>query len=170
MSAPVTDYIDKTERAVGDWQVRTIDVESKQPALRETNTMPQWAGSCWYFSPLSLTPQCPTNNPFTLFSELVRCSDMHTWCFRVSQPKHLDWLPAKTFPQKSLSNFWEKYMQNLTTQYVAINKHSFPFLNAISSVMYPKGRQCWQLLLLKENCFLWPGITWGSWIQGTRML
>ncbi|CAK9237469.1 unnamed protein product [Sphagnum jensenii] len=29
--------------------VRTIDVESKQPALRETNTMPQWAGSCWYY-------------------------------------------------------------------------------------------------------------------------
>ncbi|MCA1901633.1 MAG: leucine--tRNA ligase [Candidatus Hydrogenedens sp.] len=31
-----------------DW-VRTIDPETGQPATRETNTMPQWAGSCWYF-------------------------------------------------------------------------------------------------------------------------
>ncbi|HOK09245.1 MAG TPA: leucine--tRNA ligase [Candidatus Hydrogenedens sp.] len=31
-----------------DW-VQTIDPETGQPATRETNTMPQWAGSCWYF-------------------------------------------------------------------------------------------------------------------------
>lgn len=31
-----------------DW-VRTVDVESGKPATRETNTMPQWAGSCWYY-------------------------------------------------------------------------------------------------------------------------
>lgn len=29
--------------------VNTIDPESGKPALRETNTMPQWAGSCWYY-------------------------------------------------------------------------------------------------------------------------
>ncbi|HOJ45415.1 MAG TPA: leucine--tRNA ligase [Bacilli bacterium] len=29
-----------------DWLNITID---GQPALRETNTMPQWAGSCWYY-------------------------------------------------------------------------------------------------------------------------
>ncbi|HUW61780.1 MAG TPA: leucine--tRNA ligase [Candidatus Bathyarchaeia archaeon] len=34
-------------RAV-DW-VRTTDPETGKPAMRETNTMPQWAGSCWYF-------------------------------------------------------------------------------------------------------------------------
>lgn len=33
---------------VDDW-VNTIDAESGKPALRETNTMPQWAGSCWYY-------------------------------------------------------------------------------------------------------------------------
>ena len=27
----------------------TVDPESGQPAVRETNTMPQWAGSCWYY-------------------------------------------------------------------------------------------------------------------------
>jgi len=31
-----------------DW-VHTVDTETGQPAKRETNTMPQWAGSCWYF-------------------------------------------------------------------------------------------------------------------------
>jgi leucyl-tRNA synthetase len=31
-----------------DW-VQTTDPETGKPAKRETNTMPQWAGSCWYF-------------------------------------------------------------------------------------------------------------------------
>jgi leucyl-tRNA synthetase len=31
-----------------EW-VKTIDPASGMPALRETNTMPQWAGSCWYY-------------------------------------------------------------------------------------------------------------------------
>ncbi|HKA56957.1 MAG TPA: class I tRNA ligase family protein, partial [Candidatus Binatia bacterium] len=34
--------------AVRDW-VETTDPATGKPALRETNTMPQWAGSCWYF-------------------------------------------------------------------------------------------------------------------------
>ena len=29
--------------------VRTTDPTTGAPALRETNTMPQWAGSCWYY-------------------------------------------------------------------------------------------------------------------------
>ncbi|MBP9838783.1 MAG: leucine--tRNA ligase [Proteobacteria bacterium] len=31
-----------------DW-VKTTDSETGKPAMRETNTMPQWAGSCWYY-------------------------------------------------------------------------------------------------------------------------
>eukprot|EP00475_Leptophrys_vorax_P035293 TRINITY_DN58011_c0_g1_i1.p1 TRINITY_DN58011_c0_g1~~TRINITY_DN58011_c0_g1_i1.p1 ORF type:complete len:484 (-),score=25.79 TRINITY_DN58011_c0_g1_i1:97-1350(-) len=31
-----------------DW-VHTVDPVSGRAALRETNTMPQWAGSCWYY-------------------------------------------------------------------------------------------------------------------------
>lgn len=34
--------------AFHDW-VNTIDKETGLPAKRETNTMPQWAGSCWYY-------------------------------------------------------------------------------------------------------------------------
>ncbi len=33
---------------VSDW-VNTINHEDGTPAKRETNTMPQWAGSCWYY-------------------------------------------------------------------------------------------------------------------------
>lgn len=33
---------------VPDW-VNTTDPSSGAPAMRETNTMPQWAGSCWYY-------------------------------------------------------------------------------------------------------------------------
>lgn len=29
--------------------VNTTDPETGRPAVRETNTMPQWAGSCWYY-------------------------------------------------------------------------------------------------------------------------
>ena len=32
----------------GDW-LKTVDGATGRPARRETNTMPQWAGSCWYF-------------------------------------------------------------------------------------------------------------------------
>lgn len=33
---------------VKDW-VEIVDVRTGQSAKRETNTMPQWAGSCWYY-------------------------------------------------------------------------------------------------------------------------
>jgi len=35
--------------AIIDEWVNTVDKESGRKAKRETNTMPQWAGSCWYF-------------------------------------------------------------------------------------------------------------------------
>ena len=34
--------------AIADW-VNTTCPQCNGPAKRETNTMPQWAGSCWYF-------------------------------------------------------------------------------------------------------------------------
>ncbi len=33
---------------IEEW-VQTTDPETGKPARRETNTMPQWAGSCWYY-------------------------------------------------------------------------------------------------------------------------
>jgi leucyl-tRNA synthetase len=34
--------------AITDWVI-TTDPDTGKPARRETNTMPQWAGSCWYY-------------------------------------------------------------------------------------------------------------------------
>ncbi|HEX5418657.1 MAG TPA: leucine--tRNA ligase, partial [Gammaproteobacteria bacterium] len=34
--------------AARDW-IETVDPDRDRPARRETNTMPQWAGSCWYY-------------------------------------------------------------------------------------------------------------------------
>ena len=34
--------------AIARW-TETTDPQTGRPALRETNTMPQWAGSCWYY-------------------------------------------------------------------------------------------------------------------------
>ncbi len=45
--APTADGGPPLSRA-SEW-VNTTDAESGKPALRETNTMPQWAGSCWYY-------------------------------------------------------------------------------------------------------------------------
>ncbi len=33
---------------IPEW-LNTTDPETGKPAVRETNTMPQWAGSCWYY-------------------------------------------------------------------------------------------------------------------------
>ena len=44
---PTSDGRPPLARAV-DW-IRTADPETGRPAMRETNTMPQWAGSCWYY-------------------------------------------------------------------------------------------------------------------------
>nr|MBA2727798.1 leucine--tRNA ligase [Parachlamydiaceae bacterium] len=45
--APLGDGRSPLEK-VREW-VEVIDVKTGQKALRETNTMPQWAGSCWYY-------------------------------------------------------------------------------------------------------------------------
>ncbi|HET9625285.1 MAG TPA: leucine--tRNA ligase [Kofleriaceae bacterium] len=44
---PTADGKPPLARAV-EWR-KTTDPETGAPALRETNTMPQWAGSCWYY-------------------------------------------------------------------------------------------------------------------------
>ena len=50
-----------------DW-VRTVDPLTGGPARRETNTMPQWAGSCWYY----LRFVDPGNGEFLVDKELEK--------------------------------------------------------------------------------------------------
>ncbi|MEP6860083.1 MAG: leucine--tRNA ligase, partial [Deltaproteobacteria bacterium] len=44
---PATDGRPPLARAT-EW-LKTTDPDTGKPATRETNTMPQWAGSCWYY-------------------------------------------------------------------------------------------------------------------------
>jgi leucyl-tRNA synthetase len=50
-----------------DW-VNTTDPETGKPARRETNTMPQWAGSCWYY----LRYLDPNNDKFFCAPEIEK--------------------------------------------------------------------------------------------------
>ncbi len=52
---------------VQEWK-EVLDPETKQKALRDTNTMPQWAGSCWYY----LRFCDPTNEQAALAEEAER--------------------------------------------------------------------------------------------------
>ena len=47
-SYTATDEGESPLAKVAEW-VNTINPEDGRPAKRETNTMPQWAGSCWYY-------------------------------------------------------------------------------------------------------------------------
>ncbi|HZF30861.1 MAG TPA: leucine--tRNA ligase [Gammaproteobacteria bacterium] len=50
-----------------DW-LNTVDPATGKPARRETNTMPQWAGSCWYY----LRFVDPTNDARLVDPDLAR--------------------------------------------------------------------------------------------------
>ncbi|AET61859.1 leucyl-tRNA synthetase [Paenibacillus terrae HPL-003] len=58
-----------------DW-VETVDPETGLKARRETNTMPQWAGSCWYY---------------------LRYIDPHNDKEPVSKEKQREWLPVDLY-------------------------------------------------------------------------
>ncbi|QJC52642.1 leucine--tRNA ligase [Paenibacillus albicereus] len=60
---------------VTDW-VNTTDPETGLPARRETNTMPQWAGSCWYY---------------------LRFIDPHNDKELVSKEKQREWMPVDLY-------------------------------------------------------------------------
>lgn len=50
---------------VEDWVRTTVPGTAGEPGVRETNTMPQWAGSCWYY----LRFIDPTNDQFLVDPE-----------------------------------------------------------------------------------------------------
>jgi leucyl-tRNA synthetase len=60
---------------VTEW-VNTVDPETGMKARRETNTMPQWAGSCWYY---------------------IRFIDPHNKMELVDKDKQKQWLPVDLY-------------------------------------------------------------------------
>lgn len=84
---------------IEDW-VNTVDPETGQKARRETNTMPQWAGSCWYY---------------------LRFTDPHN-DQRIADPVKLKkWLPVDIYIGGAehavlhllYARFWHKFLYDL---------------------------------------------------------
>lgn len=84
---------------VTEW-VNTTDPETGQPARRETNTMPQWAGSCWYY---------------------LRYIDPHNHEELCSKEKQQEWLPVDLYIGGAehavlhllYARFWHKVLYDL---------------------------------------------------------
>ncbi|MFM9279824.1 leucine--tRNA ligase [Paenibacillus jiagnxiensis] len=84
---------------VTEW-VETIDPETGMKARRETNTMPQWAGSCWYY---------------------LRFIDPHNDKELVSKDKQRKWLPVDLYIGGAehavlhllYARFWHKVLYDL---------------------------------------------------------
>lgn len=84
---------------IEEW-VNVVDQETGLKGRRETNTMPQWAGSCWYF---------------------LRYIDPHN-SERLADPKKLnEWLPVDTYIGGAehavlhllYSRFWHKFLYDI---------------------------------------------------------
>ena len=84
---------------VPDW-VNTVDSATGAPARRETNTMPQWAGSCWYY---------------------LRYIDPHNDRQLVNPDKERYWMPVDLYVGGSehavlhllYARFWHKVLYDL---------------------------------------------------------
>ncbi|KFN09960.1 leucine--tRNA ligase [Paenibacillus macerans] len=84
---------------VTEW-VNTTDPETGLPARRETNTMPQWAGSCWYY---------------------LRYIDPHNDKELCSKEKQREWLPVDLYIGGAehavlhllYARFWHKVLYDL---------------------------------------------------------
>ncbi|CAI6072204.1 Leucine--tRNA ligase [Paenibacillus sp. JJ-100] len=84
---------------VTDW-VNTVDPETGMKARRETNTMPQWAGSCWYY---------------------LRFIDPHNDKELISKEKEQQWLPVDLYIGGAehavlhllYARFWHKVLYDL---------------------------------------------------------
>ncbi|OUQ86094.1 leucine--tRNA ligase [Brevibacillus brevis] len=84
---------------IAEW-VNTVDPETGMQARRETNTMPQWAGSCWYF---------------------LRFIDPHNDKALADPDKLKEWLPIDIYIGGAehavlhllYSRFWHKFLYDI---------------------------------------------------------
>ncbi|MFF0827197.1 leucine--tRNA ligase [Brevibacillus sp. NPDC003359] len=84
---------------ISEW-VNTVDPETGMKARRETNTMPQWAGSCWYF---------------------LRFIDPHNDKALADADKLKEWLPIDIYIGGAehavlhllYSRFWHKFLYDI---------------------------------------------------------
>jgi leucyl-tRNA synthetase len=82
-----------------DW-IKTVDPDTGRPARRETNTMPQWAGSCWYY---------------------LRYIDPHNTERLIDPAKERYWMPVELYVGGAehavlhllYARFWHKFLYDI---------------------------------------------------------
>lgn len=110
--------------AIDDW-VNTTCWKCGGPAKRETNTMPQWAGSCWYY----LRFCDPKNKKALIDKKLEKYFMPVNWYVGGAEHAVLHLLYAR---------FWHKFLYDLG---VVSTKEPFTKLRNVGVVLGPNGRR-----------------------------
>lgn len=110
--------------AISDW-VNTKCPKCSGPAKRETNTMPQWAGSCWYY----LRFIDPKNSDQFVGNETEQYWMNIDWYIGGAEHAVLHLLYAR---------FWHKFLYDLG---VVSTKEPFQKLSSVGLVLADDGRK-----------------------------
>ena len=110
--------------AIDEW-VNTQCPRCHGPAMRETNTMPQWAGSCWYY---------------------LRFIDPHNTKMIVDPKKEVHWMPVDVYVggvehavlHLLYARFWHKFLFDMG---VVSTKEPFQKLMNQGLIMGPDGQK-----------------------------
>jgi len=109
---------------ITDW-VNTTCPQCDGPAKRETNTMPQWAGSCWYY----LRFIDPNNNTFLVDPDLEKYWMPVDWYVGGAEHAVLHLLYAR---------FWHKFLYDIKA---VSTKEPFTKLSSVGLVLAEDGRK-----------------------------
>jgi len=126
--------------AISDW-VNTTCWKCGGPAKRETNTMPQWAGSCWYY----IAYVVRSNSKFTL--QQAQGDAEQSRSIKMQNAKLLDyWLPVDWYVGGAehavlhllYARFWHKFLYDLG---VVTTREPFTKLRNVGLVLGPNGKR-----------------------------
>lgn len=106
---------------VSEW-VNTKCPNCGEPAKRETDTMPNWAGSCWYFLAFPFWKSSISNSQFTIYKKNSNSkTPMSDFWREIAKPEIDKWLPVDWYLGGAehavlhllYARFWVKVLQDL---------------------------------------------------------